>query len=91
MDLRVARISKAGAALVGAIGCGNVADLSIRGQIERVSITAGCQDNGIGHERFHLAIYEVADHHASGALIYNNYIHHLFAVEHFHLAQSDLA
>src|ERR1035437_3024191 len=91
VDLGEARIGEQRALLVSAPDGGGVAALGVRRKIVSVAVTAGAQDDGIGHVGFDLAGDEVAGDDAAGVAVDHHQVEHLVARVHLHLAGADLA
>ena len=90
MNLRVTRIRKERALLVGAPGRGDVAAFGVGRKEENVSITAGRQDHGIRGMGGNFAGDQIAHDDAFGVAIDHHDIEHFRARKHLHCAEADL-
>ena len=86
VDLRVARVGHAGAALVRLPGGRHVAGLAVGGQVEDVAVAAGGQHHRVAGVRFQRARDQVAGDNAHGPAVDHDQVHHLAAGEQFHPA-----
>ena len=90
MNLRVAWIRKAGAALVGTVGCCHVAAHRIGGEVEDIAVPTGRKDNRVGDMACDFSGQEVPRDNALGVPVYEDQVHHLVAGVHVDLARFDL-
>ena len=82
VNLRVAGIGEESASAVCAPDCRTVAPHRVRGKEEYVSVSPGCQNNGIRNMRLYLAGNHIPGDNSPGAAVNNDQVDHLMpAVE----------
>ncbi len=91
MDLRVARVAEAGAALVGAPDGGGVGAPGVGREIEDVAVAAGGEDDGVGRPAAQFAGDEIAGDDALGLAADHDQVGHLLVGEEFDRALPDHA
>jgi hypothetical protein len=91
MNLRVAEVRDARAALVGAPDCGGVGAARVGGEIEDVAVAAGRQDDRVGRVALDLARDEVADDDALRLAVDDDEIEHLAVGVHLDQPLADRA
>ena len=90
VNLRVARVSEAGAAAVSAERRGDVASLGVGREVEHIAVAAGADHDDVGGPGFDGSRDEVAGDDALGLAVDEDEIEHLMARVHLHRAEADL-
>src|SRR6478672_9326114 len=90
MNLGEARVTKKRAALVSAIGGGDIATTGVGRKEENIAVTAGREHYSISGESIDFAGAKVAGDDPLGMTIDQDEVEHLSLREHFHRAERDL-
>ena len=91
VDLRVAGVCEARAALVALESRSYAATLRVGGKIEYVAVAARAEQNRVGGVSFDFACYEIADDNALCVAVDENQVEHFAAGVHLDLAEGNLS
>ena len=90
MNLRVTRIRKRSATLVGAPDGGGVAVHGVRAEIVHVAVPASRQHHRVSRVRRHFASHQVACDNTARPTVHQHQVQHLLVRVHVDRAQRDL-